>query len=58
MLLDGLERRLVHGGHARTVVLPGKTGDVDLERDGTNRRTEVVQAHLTDAKPGKKSVGV
>lgn len=41
-----LEGGLVHAGHAGAVVLTGETLDVDLQRDGTNRRAEIKQAHL------------
>lgn len=41
-----LESGFVHGGHTRAVVLSWKTVDVNLQRDGSNRRPEVKQTHL------------
>lgn len=49
-----LKRGLVHGCHAGAVVLSWETIDVDFQRDGTNRRTEVKQAHLLDRQEGNR----
>ncbi|MPC20241.1 hypothetical protein E2C01_013177 [Portunus trituberculatus] len=46
-----LECGLVHSGHSGAVVFAGEASNVHLQRDGANRRPEVVQANLTDAQP-------
>lgn len=46
MLRCTLEGGLVHGGHTGAVVLSWETMDVNLQRDGANRRTEVKQTNL------------
>jgi len=48
-----LEGRLVHAGHAGAVVLPGETVDVNFQRYGAYRRTEVKQTHLSEEKRGR-----
>eukprot|EP01137_Pigoraptor_chileana_P014179 Opistho-2@4959 len=49
--LDGLVCGLVHGRHPRAVVLSREAGYVHLERNGTHRGLEVVQAGARDAEP-------
>lgn len=55
---DGGIGGLVHGGHARAVVLSRKALDVLGQRHGAHRRLEVEEARLRDAEPVGKVVGV
>lgn len=48
-----LEGRLVHAGHAGAVVLTWETMDVNFQRYGPNRRTEVKQTHLLHREEGR-----
>lgn len=52
-VLYTLEGRLVHAGHAGAVVLTWKATDVNFQRYGTNRRTEVKQTHLLHREEGR-----
>ena len=58
VLLDGLEGRLVHGSHPRAVVFAREAGNVTLQGNRPDRRTEIVKAHLPDPEPVGQVLGV
>mmetsp|Transcript_21616 Transcript_21616/g.58162 ORF Transcript_21616/g.58162 Transcript_21616/m.58162 type:complete len:581 (-) Transcript_21616:369-2111(-) len=58
VLHDGAVRGLVHGGHARAVVLARVARDVNLKRHGANGRLEVEEARLAHAQPVGEVLGI